>query len=118
LSIDQSDTGSGKTTLLDSMRGTVPSSSSPNNFTLSNAATYFGEEFIPDHPEYKIPGLLFIDTPGQPLITHPRIQVVVLCDIAILVVDINILPLQPQTIKSLILLRTMKKKVHYRLESY
>lgn len=100
------DTGSGKTTLLDSMSGTVPSSSSS---TLSNAATYFEEESIPDHPEFKIPGLLFIDTPGQPLITHPRIQAVALCDITILVVDINI-PLQPQTIESLLLLRTMKKK--------
>lgn len=103
------DTGSGKTTLLDSMSGTVPSSSSSS--TLSNAATYFEEESIPDHPEYKIPGLLFIDTPGQPLITHPRIQAVALCDIAILVVDINIpLQLQPQTIESLLLLRKMKKK--------
>ncbi len=104
----------GKTTILDAIRGTAVVSREAGAITQHIGATEVPLETILEmckklvgKRRFKIPGLLFIDTPGHHSFVTLRARGGALADLALLVVDINE-GFMPQTIESLNILKRFK----------
>ncbi|MFW6286083.1 MAG: translation initiation factor IF-2 [Nanoarchaeota archaeon] len=104
----------GKTSLLDYIRHSKLTSKESGGITQHIGATEVPKEdvlnivsgFIPKDA-VKIPGLLFIDTPGHKAFTSLRKRGGSICDIGILIIDINE-GFKPQTLEALEILKSMK----------
>jgi translation initiation factor 5B len=106
----------GKTTLLDKIRGTAVTKMEPGLLTQHVGASYIPIETIKEtcgglldkfKIEIKIPGLLFIDTPGHAAFVSIRKRGSSIADMAILVVDITE-GIQEQTDESINILKEFK----------
>jgi len=103
----------GKTTLLDTIRGTTVAKKEAGGITQHIGATEVPLEVLkkicksPLIEKTRVPGLLFIDTPGHHAFTSLRERGGALADLAILVVDINE-GFKPQTVEALNILRRFK----------
>ncbi len=106
----------GKTSLMDCIRGTKIQSGEAGGITQSIGSSFVPIEHVRDITknikgkfavEHNIPGLLIVDTPGHSAFSSMRDRGSSLCDIAILVVDIN-KGIQPQTEESIKMLKEKK----------
>jgi translation initiation factor 5B len=106
----------GKTTLLDKIRRTAVQSKEAGGITQAIGATEIPLDIVKRicgdllkklKIELKIPGLLFIDTPGHEAFTAIRKRGSSIADLAILVIDINS-GIQPQTDESIQILKEFK----------
>lgn len=113
----------GKTTLLDKVRGTAVQRHEVSGLTQHIGASHFPIETIYKivgdivkergieeeefRKQLKVPGLLFIDTPGHEAFFNLRERGSSISDLAVLVIDVNAGP-QPQTYESLRLLKKTK----------
>ena len=100
----------GKTTLLDKIRGTSIVQREAGKITQHIGATEVPIETIYRicgnliKKEFRVPGLLFIDTPGHEAFTTLRARGGALADLAVLVIDINE-GIMPQTEESINILK-------------
>ncbi len=104
----------GKSSLLDQIRGTSVVAREAGGITQHIGATEVPLDAIRaicgdlvKDKTFKIPGLLFIDTPGHVAFTTLRARGGALADLAVLVVDVNE-GFRPQTIESLNILKRYK----------
>ncbi len=104
----------GKTSLLDSIRGSNVADKEAGKITQMIGASYINKDTINSMASsskmkfaLKIPGLLFIDTPGHEAFTNLRDRGGSIADIAILVIDL-MQGIQPQTVESIKILRQYK----------
>lgn len=103
----------GKTTILDKIRKSKVAAKEAGGITQHIGATEIPIRLIEEicreiwRPNIKIPGLLFIDTPGHKAFTNLRKRGGALADLAILVIDINE-GIMPQTEEALSILKTFK----------
>ena len=107
---------SGKTQLLDTIRNTSIIESEPGRITQSIGCTLVPIDTIKKISghllkalklDIKLPGILFIDSPGHAAFTNLRRRGGNLADIAIIVIDINE-GIKPQTIECIDILRQYK----------
>ena len=105
----------GKTSLLDKIRGSSIAAAEAGGITQKISFTLFPAENIKkgcwlldkNNIALKIPGFLFIDTPGHAAFTNLRKRGGSLADLAILVIDINE-GIKPQTAEVLSILKANK----------
>lgn len=106
----------GKTSILDYIRGSAIAKKEAGAITQMIGAYYLPQKTIigacgplkqTAQEMLKVPGLLFIDTPGHEAFTSMRERGGSIADIAILVIDIA-QGIQPQTVESLKILRANK----------
>jgi len=104
----------GKSHIVDIIKKTSIVKSEPGRITQSIKAYFVSLETIKvvcknllDFSKIKVPGLLFIDTPGHKAFTNLRKRGGSLADIAILVIDINE-GIKPQTLESIEILKENK----------
>src|SRR5688572_3554566 len=104
----------GKTTLLDRIRGTGVAGREAGGITQHIGATEVPLTTVLEvcgdlvkGKSFRIPGLLFIDTPGHVAFSTLRARGGALADLAVLVIDINE-GFRPQTIESLNILKRYK----------
>lgn len=106
----------GKTSILDRIRGTAVASKEAGGITQMIGSYYLptpaitalcGGELERKKIELRIPGLLFIDTPGHEAFTSMRERGGSIADIAILVIDVA-QGIQPQTMESINILKANK----------
>ncbi len=103
----------GKTTILDAIRGSAVAKREAGGITQMIGASYISRNDLETLSkrmggsmkfDLKIPGLLFIDTPGHEAFTNLRDRGGSIADIAIVVVDVNT-GFQPQTKESIRILK-------------
>ncbi|MDD5023325.1 MAG: translation initiation factor IF-2 [Candidatus ainarchaeum sp.] len=106
----------GKTSILDAIRGSFVAKKEAGGITQMIGASYVSIEEVEKvggqfakkmNIQLKIPGLLFIDTPGHEVFTNLRERGGSIADMAILVIDI-MQGVQPQTIESIRILKQYK----------
>lgn len=106
----------GKTSLLDAIRksnvakkeaGAITQHIGASEITLADIRASCSKIMGGKTPDFIIPGLLFIDTPGHESFTHLRERGGSIADIAVLVVDVA-QGFQPQTVESIRILRQFK----------
>jgi translation initiation factor 5B len=106
----------GKTSLLDKIRGTAVIKKEPGEMTQHIGASLVPASAINEltkplrslfNIQLKIPGLLFIDTPGHEAFSNLRKRGGSIADFAILVIDINE-GVKKQTVESIEILRSRK----------
>lgn len=79
----------GKTTFLDKVRGSNVQSKEAAGITQQIGASFRSRESFTSDESVKIPGFLFVDTPGHQEFKNLRKRGIEICDVAVIIVDIG-----------------------------